>query len=119
MPETDEKTASSYPNRFQKQTLWTAITAVSFVVILAIAVGAVMGTSWILGYLNPILVPVAVAGILAYLLDPLIGMLTKRGMKPKGAFYTVFLAFNGFAVLLAFLVIKPAVSEGRHFWNRY
>ncbi|MCB1078193.1 MAG: AI-2E family transporter [Verrucomicrobiae bacterium] len=40
-------------------------------------------------------------------------------MKPKGAFYTVFLAFNGFAVLLAFLVIKPAVSEGRHFWNRY
>lgn len=114
-----EKKQPEFPNRFQKQTLWTAITAVAVVVIAAIAVGTVMMTSWVLGYLNPILVPVAVAGILAYLLEPVISFLTRRGMQRKPAFYVVFLAFNGLAVLLAFLVIKPAVSEGRHFWNRY
>lgn len=118
MPEPDKK-VPVYPNRFQRQTLWSAITAVSVVVIAAISVGAVMLTSWVLGYLNPILVPVAVAAILAYLLDPVIGFLTARGMKRKPAFYLVFAAFNGLAILLAFLVIKPAVSEGRHFWNRY
>lgn len=118
MPEPDKK-SPTYPNRFQQQTLWSAITAVSFVVIAGIAVGVVMLTSWTLGYLNPILVPVAVAGILAYLLEPVIGQLIKRGLKRRPAFYAVFLAFIGFSILLAFLVIKPAVSEGRDFWKRY
>lgn len=118
MPAQNDKPAA-FPNRFQRQTMWTALTSVSIVVIAAIAVGSVMLTSWILGYLNPILVPVAVAGILAYLLEPVIGFFTRRGMKRKPAFYLVFALFNGLAILLAFLVIKPAFSQGRAFVNHY
>ncbi|MCB1064906.1 MAG: AI-2E family transporter [Verrucomicrobiae bacterium] len=118
MPGNQENSAK-YPTPVQRKTLWSAITAVSIVTISAIAVGVVILTSWLLGYLNPILVPVAVAGIIAYLLDPVIGWFEKKGMKRRRAFYTVFMAFIGAAFLLAFLVIKPAVSEGRDFWQKY
>ncbi len=110
---------TTYPTRFQSKTLWSAITAVCFVVIAGITVGAVILGSWVLGYLNPILVPVAVAGILAYLLDPVIVWLEKKGMERRPAVYVVFVVFVSLTLLLAFLVIKPAVSQGREFWGKY
>lgn len=118
MASSDDNPAS-YPTRFQSKTFWSAITAASMVLIAGITVGGVLLGSWVLGYLNPILVPVAVAGILAYLLDPVVVWLTKKGMQRRPAVYVVFATFVAMTLLLAFLVIKPAVSQGREFWGKY
>ena len=55
------------PSTFQKRTLWGAITGLSITAIGAITVGIVVLFATILSYLQPILVPLAVAGIIGEL----------------------------------------------------
>ena len=66
-----------YPNDFQKRTLWSAGTGLAIVLLGSMLVGIIWLGSTILGYLQPVLVPLAVAGIIAYLLDPVITWLSK------------------------------------------
>lgn len=107
------------PSPFQQKTAWAALTAFCIVVLGAIAVGGVLMFSWGLGYLQPVLVPVAVAAILAYLLEPVIMLLVKRGLKRDRAVYTVFISFLSFLLLLAFLVIYPTVKQAKKFSAEY
>src|SRR5947209_14075331 len=60
--------------------MWAALTAL-FVVLLIVIAGAVvyLGAN-LVSFLQPILIPIAVAAILAYLLDPLVTELCRRGM---------------------------------------
>ena len=102
---------SSYPTRSQKRTLWIALTALATVTIGAIAVGAIWVGTWILGYLQPLLIPFAVAGVLAYLLYPLVRKLKDRGMESKKAGTLVFIAFMLFAGALMTFVMSTAVRQ--------
>ena len=72
--------------------MWAALTAL-FVGFLVVAVGAVV---WIganvISFLQPILIPVAIALILAYLLDPLVTRMTRRGLGRAPAIVIIFLA---------------------------
>ncbi len=68
----------SYPNEFQKRTLWSAGTGLAIVLLTAILVGFIWVGGQILSYLQPVLVPLAVAGIIAYLLEPLVVKLEKH-----------------------------------------
>ncbi len=63
---------SEFPTPWQRKTFWVAISAVSLVAIGAIAVGFVWIGSKVLGFLQPILIPFAVAAVMAYLLDPVV-----------------------------------------------
>ena len=67
------------PSAFQRRMLWKAITAVSLLAIGAAAVFALRVVTDVLQFLQPVLVPVAFAGILAYLLEPIIRKLNERG----------------------------------------
>jgi predicted PurR-regulated permease PerM len=100
------------PSPFQRQALWSALTAISVVVIGAIAVGLVMLGTTVLSYLQPVLVPLAVAGIIAYLLDPVIVQLQKWGLSHQGAMLTVFIGFLLSVVGLIVAVVVPAVGQG-------
>lgn len=102
----------SYPTPFQRKTGWIALTAFNVVLIAAIGVGSIWLVSWVLGYLQPILVPMAVAGILTYLLEPIVLWLQRRGWTHKWAVLTVFVAFNLAAVVLLLLVLLPAIDQG-------
>ena len=109
----EEKPAEeTFPNRFQRKTCWIAITAVAIVVIGAIAVGGVALTTRVLSYLQPVLVPLAVAAIIAYLLDPLIGWLTKLGWSHKRAMISVFCGFMLAVVLLVVAIMVPTFGQG-------
>src|SRR5205807_3973425 len=58
-----------YPTPWQRKTMWAALSAL-FVVFLIVIVGAVIWTGAnIISFLQPILIPVAIAMILTYLLD--------------------------------------------------
>ncbi|MCX6853727.1 MAG: AI-2E family transporter [Verrucomicrobia bacterium] len=82
------------PTAFQRNVLWTAITSISITVLGALAIGLIYLGTQVMGYLQPILVPFAVAGVLAYLLEPGVSWLEKRGVKRQPSVLAVFLIFS-------------------------
>jgi predicted PurR-regulated permease PerM len=104
-----------YPTPWQRKTMWAALSAL-FVVFLIVIVGAVIWTGAnIISFLQPILIPVAIAIILTYLLDPLVTKMSRGGLGRTKAvallFAIVFVALGG---LIAWLV--PTISiQGANF----
>jgi predicted PurR-regulated permease PerM len=98
-----------YPTPWQRKTMWAALTAF-FVVLLIIIVGAVIWTGAnIISFLQPILIPVAIAGILTYLLDPLVTKMSRDTLSRTKAIALLFaLAFFALGGLVAWLV--PTIS---------
>jgi len=89
--------------------MWAALTAF-FVVFLIVIVGAVIWTGAnIVSFLQPILIPVAIAMILTYLLDPLVTKMS-RGTRSRTKAVALLFAFAFFALggLAAWLV--PTIS---------
>ena len=98
-----------YPTPWQRKTMWAALSAL-FVVFLIVIVAAVIWTGAnIISFLQPILIPVAIAIILTYLLDPLVTKMSRGGLGRTKAvallFAIVFVALGG---LIAWLV--PTIS---------
>src|SRR5947207_11003553 len=98
-----------YPARWQRKTMWAALTA-CFVVLLIVVVGAVIWTAAnIVSFLQPILIPVAIAVILTYLLDPLVTRMSRGTLSRTKAVALVFaIAFFSLGGLAAWLV--PTIS---------
>ena len=82
------------PTVFQKNALWTAIAALSITVIGALFVGLIYLGTQVIAFLQPILIPFAVAGVLAYLLDPAVVWLEKRQISRQRAVLLVFAIFT-------------------------
>ncbi len=82
-----------YPTRFQSKTIWRALTGIAILVIGILIVGLIWLAGKTLGYLQPVLVPLAVAGIVAYLLDPIVTWLQHRGLSRIKAVISVFASF--------------------------
>src|SRR5262249_37434819 len=100
---------STYPTPWQKRTMWAALSAF-FVVLLIVIAGAVIyvGAN-LISFLQPILIPVAIAIILAYLLDPLVTELCRRRMGRTSAIIIIFLS-TFVVLLLLFWWVVPTIS---------
>jgi len=100
---------SAYPTPWQNRTMWAALTAL-FVVLLIVIAGAVVyvGAN-LISFLQPILIPVAIAVILAYLLDPLVTELCRRKM---GRGWAVIVIFASVVIALVGLIawVAPTIS---------
>src|SRR5713101_9543004 len=98
-----------YPTSWQRKTMWAALSAL-FVVFLIVIVGAVIWTGAnIISFLQPILIPVAIAMILTYLLDPLVTRMSRGTLSRTKAVALVFaIAFFSLGGLAAWLV--PTIS---------
>jgi predicted PurR-regulated permease PerM len=98
-----------YPTPWQRKTMWAALTA-CFVVLLIVVVGAAIWTAAnIISFLQPILIPVAIAVILTYLLDPLVTRMSRGTLSRTKAVALVFaIAFFSLGGLAAWLV--PTIS---------
>src|SRR5437867_11672517 len=98
-----------YPTSWQRKMMWAALTA-CFVVVLVVIIAAVIwaGAS-IISFLQPILIPVAIAAILAYLLDPLVTKMSRGPLTRTKAIALLFaIAFFALGGLAAWLV--PTIS---------
>ena len=100
------------PTPFQQRTLWNAATGVSIMVLGALMVGLVWLIGKVFGFLQPVLIPLIVAGIVAYVLDPVVRLLQKRGLSRLWSVVTVFAAILASIALLVIALI-PAVDQGR------
>src|SRR5438105_15789446 len=98
-----------YPTPWQRKTMWAALTA-CFVVLLIVVVGVAIWTAAnIVSFLQPILIPVAIAVILTYLLDPLVTRMSRGTLSRTKAVALVFaIAFFALGGLAAWLV--PTIS---------
>lgn len=103
-----------YPTRFQQRTIWSAATGLAMLVLGSLLVGLVWLVGQIFGFLQPVLVPLIVAGIIAYLLDPVVRLIEKRGVTRLWAVISVFIATLVVITLLVAAVL-PAIQGGKEF----
>jgi predicted PurR-regulated permease PerM len=89
--------------------MWAALSALFVVLLVAIACSVIWIAANLVSFLQPILIPVAIAVILAYLLDPLVTKMTEHGLGRTKAVFSLFLiAFLSIGALIAWLA--PIVS---------
>jgi predicted PurR-regulated permease PerM len=104
-----------YPTPWQKKTLWNAITVLSLLVIAAVVVFTLFVATQIVALLQPLLLPVAVAGVLAYLLEPVVTWLTRRRLPRLLAAVIVFGTFMLGGVLVIVGAIPTIYTESVKF----
>src|SRR3954452_23799307 len=80
----------SPPTLNQSRILWTGLTVLAITVIVACIAALVWALGRVLHLFGPVLWPLAIAAVLAYLLDPLVDLLERRRMKRKSAIIFVF-----------------------------
>ena len=103
----------SPPSEKQSKILWGALTALAAAAVVALVVLFIWLLGFVLQRLSPVLLPLAIAGILAYLLDPVVGFFQQRGVPRKRAIFIVF--FLGVLVVLmaAATVLPRLVIEAK------
>ena len=99
---------NEFPTLWQRKTMWSALAALSVVAIGAIAVGLVWLISTVIGFLQPILIPFAIAGVMAYLLEPVVAKIVGWGTSRQRAVIAVF-AVVTIALAGVMVWIIPAV----------
>ena len=101
-----------HPTPFQTKSLWAAITSLSF---LAVGASVLLIGSLVIGaisFLQPVLTPIAVAAILAFLLEPVVRFSMRLGLSRLISIILVYLAFAAFFVGLLVYIIPPAYRQG-------
>lgn len=106
------------PTDRQARLIWLALSGLSIAALVALAAGFIWGLGQILQLLSPVLWPLAVAGIVAYLLDPVVGLLERQNMTRPRAIVAVFaLALLVVGVFLG-SVVPQLVNESRQLTAR-
>ncbi len=98
------------PTPRQARVLWFSVTALAIGLSVALLGVTLWGLGWIIDRLSPVLIPLAVAGILAYLLDPLVDWFERR-MARSWAILIVFALALGILGALAATVMPKLIQE--------
>ena len=79
------------PTEKQAKILWASFTTLAIGILITFTALLMIGVGWIANALSSVLIPLAIAGIIAYLLDPVVDWChKKRGMKRHNAIILVF-----------------------------
>jgi predicted PurR-regulated permease PerM len=99
------------PGTNQLRILWLALTVLAMLVLLGAGVGLIWGIGRILDLLSPVLWPLAIAAVLAYLLDPAVNWLERHKVsRTLGTLLVFTCVFFIFAAVMA-SVIPQLVNE--------
>lgn len=99
--------------------IWFALTALAIGTLVALGVGLVWGLGEVLHILSPVLWPLAVAGVISYLLDPVVDYLEARGMKRTRAITAVFALAVVLLVGMVGSVVPQIISETRDLAEKF
>ena len=100
---------SDYPTPWQRKMIWAALTAFCVVLLILIIGTVIWASANIISFLQPILIPVAIAVILTYLLDPLVTKMSRGTLSRTKAVALLFaIAFFALGGLAAWLI--PTIS---------
>ena len=99
------------PTEKQARVLWFSLTAVAVAVMLALVGGLCWGFGWVIDQLSPVLLPLAVAGILAYLLDPVVDFFQRLNIPRTRAILMVFFLAVMLVLMLLATVVPRLITE--------
>jgi predicted PurR-regulated permease PerM len=100
---------NDYPTPWQRKMMWTALTGFCVVLLIVIIATVIWASANVISFLQPILIPVAIAVILTYLLDPLVTKMSRGTLGRTKAVALLFaIAFFALGGLAAWLV--PTIS---------
>jgi predicted PurR-regulated permease PerM len=95
--------------------MWTAITALSLTITAAIVIGVIYLATQIIAFLQPILIPFAIAAVMAYLLEPVVAKLMQWGIRRQLSIWLVFFIVTAALIGISFLVIPKLIKQGGEF----
>ena len=99
------------PTAKQARLLWMSLTALALGVLVAMIGLLCLCVGWVVNRLSSVLLPIAVAAILAYLVDPIVDVLERRRLPRVWAIWLVFLAGVAIALGLLGTVLPKLVVE--------
>lgn len=101
------------PTERQARLIWTAVTGLAIALIVGLAVTLIWALGRIVETLSPVIWPLAVAAVIACLLDPLVDWIQARGRSRRTSIATVFAL--AFLLLVGFFasVVPQLVDETR------
>lgn len=106
------------PTPKQARILWASLTALAIGVLICL----LLAVLWVLGVvvqrLSSVLLPLGIAGILAYLLDPVVDMLERRGLPRTRAILCVFALALVLVAGLISSVLPRIIDETRQLAQR-
>jgi predicted PurR-regulated permease PerM len=105
------------PTERQARVIWLAITGLAIATLVTLLAALIWGLGRALDLLAPVIWPVAVAGVVAYLLDPVVDWLEHHKVPRTRAIVTVFCLAG--AVVLGFIgsIVPYLVVETRELVN--
>lgn len=99
------------PTLFQRKICWAALTGLALVVVVALVCGLLFGLGSLFVALEPVLLPVVIAGFLAYLLSPCVALVQKRITKRIWAVVSVMSIACVLLVGLGLTIVPPLVQQ--------
>lgn len=106
------------PTEKQARLIWLAVTGLAIAAIVALLVALVRGLGQVLNVFSPVIWPLAVAGVLACLLDPVVGFLTRRNVPRSRAILVVFAMALILVLGMAASVVPQVVGQVRELGER-
>lgn len=101
------------PTDKQARIIWFALTGLAIGIVVTLIVAAIRGLGIVLDVLSPVLWPLAVAGILAYLLDPVVDRFEQRGLSRARAIMCVFAIALLIVTAIFSSIVPPIVAQSR------
>jgi predicted PurR-regulated permease PerM len=101
------------PTERQARVIWLAVSALAVGLLVALLCLLVWGLGKVLNVLSPVLWPLAVAGVIAYLLDPVVDFFERKGVPRTRAILVVFALAFFIVVGLLGSIVPQAVVETR------
>lgn len=99
------------PSHFQRSVCWLALSGLCLVFIVSLLFGLVYGLGWLFVTLEPVLLPVVISGILAYLLSPCVNWVQRLVKRRIPAVLIVLLVTALAMGGLAMTVVPPLVRQ--------
>lgn len=99
------------PSLFQRKVCWAALTGLALLVVVALVCAVLFGLGAVFVALEPVLLPVVIAGFLAYLLSPGVALVQRRMPKRIWAVVTVMSLAGVLLVGLGCAIVPPLVQQ--------
>src|SRR6185295_3803503 len=103
------------PTERQTRVIWLAVTGFAIAMIVGLVAGLVWGLGQVLQILAPVLWPLAGAGVVAYLLDPVVDWFERKGLSRPRAIILVFIIALLIVAGVFGSVMPQIIGETRQF----
>src|ERR1043165_7121501 len=99
------------PTESQGRIVWASLTTFAIALFIAIVCAFIWGLGRVLHVLSPVLWPLAIAGIIAYLLDPVVDYFERKKISRRRSIILVFAICAVFVAAFLASIIPRLVTE--------